>query len=69
MTLPPQDFSRMEYLLGKAKVQGLAPFEQDELRGYITTEQPSAQNSSFDELIKLGLILVGIYLLAKALEE
>jgi hypothetical protein len=47
----------------------LDPFEQDELRRYITTEQPSAQNSSIDDLIKLGLILVGIYLLAKALEE
>jgi len=69
MTLPIQDFNRMQYLLGKAKVLGLATFEQDELRRYITTEQPSAQNSSIDELIKLGLILVGIYLLAKSLEE
>ena len=69
MTLPLQDFNRMQYLLGKAKVQGLAPFEQDELRRYITTEQPSAQNSSLDDLIKVGLILVGIYLLAKVLEE
>lgn len=69
MTLPPQDFDQMQYLLGKAKVQGLSPFEQDELRHYITTEQPSAENRTLDELIKLGLILVGIYLLAKALEE
>jgi len=69
MKLPPGDFNRMEFLLGKAKVQGLAPLEQDELRRYIITEQPSAQNSSLDDLIKLGLILVGIYLLAKALEE
>jgi hypothetical protein len=69
MTLPPNDFNRMQYLLGKAKVQGLDLFEQDELRRYITIEQPSAQNSSLDDLIKFGLILVGIYLLAKALEE
>lgn len=69
MTLPPQDFDKMQYLLGKAKVQGLSPFEEDELRRYITSEHPSAENSSLDELIKLGLILVGIYLLVKALEE
>ena len=69
MILPPQDFNKMEYLLGKAKVQGLNSIEQDELRRYIITEQPSAKNSSLDDLIKLGLILVGIYLLAKALEE
>lgn len=69
MTLPLEDFNKMQYLLGKAKVQGLDPYEEDELRRYISTEQPYAQNSSLDELIKLGLILVGIYLLAKALEE
>jgi len=69
MTLALEDFNKMQYLLGKANVQGLAPYEQDELRRYITAEQPSAQNSSLDDLIKLGLFLVGIYLLAKALEE
>jgi hypothetical protein len=66
----PDYFNRMEYLLGKANSGvGLTIPEQDELRNYITRQQPSAQNSSLEDLIKMGLILVGIYLLAKALEE
>lgn len=68
MTIP-DSFHRMEYLLGKANAQGLTIPEQDELRNYIALEQPSARNSSLEDLIKMGLILVGIYLLAKALEE
>ena len=58
----------MEYLLGKAKVQGLTPPEESELRMYISKERPSAKNSSLEDLIAVGLILVGIYLLIKALE-
>ena len=69
MKLEFQDFDRMQYLLGKAKVQGLAGSEEEELRKYIAIEEPSAQNISIDDLIKLGLFLVGLYLLAKVLEN
>lgn len=62
------EFNRMQYLLGKSKHDGLLFQEQNELRSLITKEQPSAQDSTLDDLIKLGLILVGIYILAKALE-
>jgi hypothetical protein len=58
----------MQYLLGKSKYNSLSVMEQNELRNLITMEQPSAQNSDLDDLIKLGLILVGIYILAKALK-
>ena len=62
------EFNRMQYLLGKSKHTTLSFQEQNELRILITKEQPSAQDSTLDDLIKLGLILVGIYILAKALE-
>ena len=62
------EFNRMQYLLGKSKHDTLSFQEQNELRSLITKEQPSAQDSTLDDLIKLGLILVGIYILAKALE-
>ncbi|WP_342304392.1 hypothetical protein [Methanolobus sp. ZRKC5] len=68
MKLSPNEFERMEYLLGKSNYSNLAPTEQMELKRLIVKDQPSAQNDSLDELIKLGLILVGMYLLAKALE-
>lgn len=69
MKLSSNEFERMEYLLGKSKYQTLSYSEQNELRKLITTDRPSAQNDSFDELVKLGLILVGIYILAKAFEN
>lgn len=62
------EFNRMQYLLGKSKHNALSFQEQTELRSLITKEQPSAQDSTLDDLIKLGLIFVGIYLLAKAIE-
>lgn len=68
MSLTKTEFNKMEYLLGKAKVQGLTPSEERELRMYVSKERPSAKNSSLEDLIALGLILVGIYLLIKAFE-
>jgi hypothetical protein len=70
MTLSPDDFGRMEYLLGKATVEGsLLPPEENELRNFIGQENPQAKGKTLSDLITLGLILVGIYLLAKAFEK
>ena len=69
MSLSLHEFNQMQYLLGKSKHSPLSYQEQNELRNLIAHEQPSAQNSSIDDLIKLGLILVGIYILVKALEQ
>ena len=59
----------MEYLLGKAKVEGVTPIEESELRGYIAQEDPSVKNFPLKELITFGAILVGAYLFLKLLEE
>jgi len=69
MSLSGSEINQMQYLLGKAKNSSLTNQEQIQLRNLITHEQPSAQNSSLDDLIKLGLIFVGIYILAKAFED
>ena len=63
------EFNRMQYLLGKSKYNPLTFQEQNELRTLIAKENPYAQNSSLDDLIKLGLVLVGIYILGKALSK
>lgn len=70
MNLTPQETERMQYLLGKSRAGlSLNPDEENELRDVISKEQPLARENSMDELIKLGLILVGLYVLAKALSE
>jgi len=69
MNLAPQETEKLEYLLGKSKFNDLTKKEESELRYLITKEQPSAEDSSLEELIKLGLVLVGLYFLAKAISE
>lgn len=68
MSLTNSEFNDLEYLLGKSRVDKLSSDEELKLRELILIEQPSAKDNSLDELIKIGLILVGIYLLAKLLE-
>jgi hypothetical protein len=69
MTLNPQDYNRMEYLLGKQSVEGLLPNEEYELRNIITHENPAAKDKALGDLVALGMIIVGFYLLAKAFEK
>ena len=69
MNLTPSETKRLEHLLGKSKFSYLNKKEESELRYLITKERPSAENSSIDDLIALGLILVGLYIFAKALTE
>ena len=69
MNLTPQETEQMEYLLGKSKLSSLDHKEEAELRYLITKERPSAEDSSLDELITLGLILVGLYIFAKAISD
>ncbi len=69
MNLTPQEVERMEYLLGKSRLNHLTSQEQYALRDLIAKENPSAKDNSLDELIKFGLILVGLYILSKALSE
>ena len=69
MNLTYSETERLEYLLGKSKFSSLTKKEEYELRNLITKERPSAENSSIDDLIALGLILVGLYIFAKALTE
>jgi len=69
MSLSVSEIDQMQYLLGKARNSSLSYQEQDELRNLIIQEQPSAKNSSIEDLIKLGLIFIGMYVLAKAFEK
>lgn len=69
MNLTSQETEKLEYLLGKSKFNTLTKKEESELRYLITKEQPSAEDSSLEELIKLGLVLVGLYFLAKVISE
>lgn len=69
MNLTPQEYERMEYLLGKSRLSYLTKKEESILRSLIAKENSSAENSSLDDLIQLGLALVGLHILSKALSE
>jgi hypothetical protein len=69
MTLTPFEFNQMQYLLGKSKYSPLSLTEQNELRSYIVKERPEAQNKPIEDLIALGLIIAGLYILYKLFED
>lgn len=71
MTYTDDQFYRLQYLLGKHKFDVLTLQESNELRYLISIEQPSVIAGSMtttDDLVELGLIIVGVYILIKALK-
>jgi len=68
MTFAPDEFNRMQYILGKSKYAPLTLPEQNELRTYIGKEQPESKNKPIEDLIALGLVIVGLYALYKIVE-
>lgn len=71
MTYTDDQFYRLQYLLGKQKFDTLSLQELNELRYLISIEQPTVltNNMSADDLTKLGLLIVGIYVLIRALRK
>ena len=72
MTYTEQQFDRLQHLLGKYKFDVLSSQELNELRELIAIEQPSVITNRMittDDLIKLGLIIVGIYILIRILKN
>ncbi len=70
MKLTPSEFHDMQILLGKTQVgQNLTPQEEMQLRSYIRKEQPESADDPLDVIIKIGLMMVGIYLIYKALQS
>ncbi|WP_048152955.1 hypothetical protein [Methanolacinia paynteri] len=70
MTLTKNQLKRMEYLIGKKRANGYLDItEENELRSLISKENPNAQNANIDDLVALGLIIVGAYLLYKIFEK
>jgi len=67
MALSSQDFDRMQWLLGKSKLDKLSVSEEIELRGYIVQEFPQASGLSFANLVDFGMIYVGMTLLVERL--
>ena len=69
MTYTEQQFDRLQYLMGKYKFDVLSSQELGELRELIAIEQPSVMTNTTttEDLIKFGLIIVGIYIIIKIL--
>lgn len=68
MNLNKKEINRLSYLLGKSTHLILDEKERVELFNLIAKEQPNCP-LSFDEIHKLGLIIVGTYQLMTIYEE
>ena len=70
MTYTDDQFYRLQYLLGKQKFDILSLQELNELRYLVSIEQPTVltNNMSIDDITKLGLLIVGIYVLIRTLK-
>jgi hypothetical protein len=71
MAYTDQQFDRLQSLLWKHRNYMLFPQEISELEELIAIEQPSIVNidMSTDELVALGLTIVGAYTLTKIIKE
>lgn len=70
MTLSPAEYQRLQFLLGKQQVQHwLSSDEQAELRALLQHENPQMAGADLDAVIKFGLLLLGAYLLFRALSS
>lgn len=68
MTLSPDQFQRLQYLLGKQQVHHwLSADETVELRTLLQQENPSMGEADWDALVKFGFLVLGAYLLFRAL--
>lgn len=69
MTLTPEEYERMQYLLGKANRVGLEPNEQEELRRLVQKENPAAKNEDFKSILAAAALIVGIIALISAFSK
>lgn len=60
-----KELDKLTYLLGKYRFDKLSEEEYNELKDIITIYSPSAKND--EEIIKAGIITVGIYSLVRLL--
>ena len=67
MNLTKEEFTRMAFLLGKSKHLILNSEEKNELITLISKEQECPR--SFDKMIELGCIIVGVYTILEAYEK
>ena len=58
--LTPEQYARMEWLLGKSINAGLVPTEQDELKTLVCTGYPAAGKGSPEDIVAMGLMIVGL---------
>jgi hypothetical protein len=68
MNLAPNEFERMQYLLGMERFhQALSAEEGQELRRLLAREAPLAKELEWDRLIEFGITLVGAHHLVRLL--
>ena len=69
MFLSDPEFDRLEYLLGKHRLDKLSSDEEYEVKQFILKEYPSMQDSSFEEIVNTGLFIIGVRQLDKLINS
>lgn len=60
MILEPSKKERLEYLLGKSRLEGISKSEEEDLRNVLSDVTPSSKDLSLDELTHIGLLITGL---------
>lgn len=67
--LRAEELARLRALMKEARFQRLSWQEETELRHLISKQGPVSPSMGWDEVVHTGLLIVGIYALAKEVGE
>jgi len=69
VTLQPYEYQQLQNLLARQQIGLLTPMELIQLRTLLAKQNPAASTMTTEDLVKLGLFLVGLYALFKVLSK
>ncbi len=69
MNLFPENFNLLEWLLGKSIKEGLTAAEERTVRILVSVEHPSALDKPMNDVIDIGLMMVGTRHLADQIDK
>lgn len=63
--LRPEELARLRSLMARARFQRLSWTEEGELRHLISLQSTLTPSMPWDEVVRTGLLIVGLYAIAK----
>lgn len=69
MPLNAGEWLELQGLLHRARAGGLDWTAEQRMRSLLSQQNPSAGTMNMEDLVKMGLVLVGLYFIAKMLSK